>query len=669
MKRFIKFNLKMFIIFAIVFASVFGAKTFSKNKNSNITFATDDVLSESVDNMSIFIRKPTYSCFIDDKIYFIDDDEDNGTKYIKVFNTISSSFEENYLDVSNYEILDATFLDNCLYLIVSSTPSKNKIIKINLIEDLDGAIQTKLEITEFEYEFDEAYSVLAAQNIVIDESDYLLVSLTSINKSYMPILVLFDDQISSTEIKLTFDLEKNSIKEINDNLIKTFAIQDDNLYILFLYGSKISYYTISDLTTLQTNNSIQVQSVRFLTESLSSTNSDFDAVDVNFLEIDNNSHIAVSYTDKETGGNFLKIYPYILGDDSNTGFEEKKSISCYNADFVLTNGNIITYFNGQRLYYVSISIETGDYKADTKYADNPECEITYFEEKNFVYKTTKLETKLLQRPWDLEEILIIDSNVDIIHIGTVSIKNLSKARSALDVLDYDYCLYSFDGKNYLGYVKNSDLAQKEKIELEDSPYSKLIKVWPDTSIYSLPTNITGTYINSELSSEIIGTVQENSRVEVVDLISGYECNGKKFIKVLVNNSITGYIDANRIYAPKDRVDFVVTNATIQNDNTKVYISANKSSAVIYELSKGKDVRIEGTRDTKSGFTKITFNDEYGNEFTGYVVSDYIKANAWSTMQIIGSILIAVNIGLLILILNYKNKHINKSKVKIDANNE
>ena len=69
MKRFIKFNLKMFIIFAIVFASVFGAKTFSKNKNSNITFATEDVLSESVDNMSIFIRKPTYSCFIDDKIY------------------------------------------------------------------------------------------------------------------------------------------------------------------------------------------------------------------------------------------------------------------------------------------------------------------------------------------------------------------------------------------------------------------------------------------------------------------------------------------------------------------------------------------------------------------------------------------------------------------------
>lgn len=667
MKRFIKLNLKMFMIFAIVFASIFGAKTFSKNKNNNITFANDNI-SESTENISIFIRKPTYSCFVDNKIYFID--EDNGSKLLKVYDTVNSCFEENYLNISDYEILDATFLDNCLYLIVSSSPTKNKIVKINLIENSGDKVQTKFEKFEYEYEFDSSYCIISTQNVVFNENDYLLVSLTSTNKSNMPILVLFDEQNSSTEIKLTFNLDKTDVKEINDNLIKTFAIQDDNLYVLFLYGSKISYVTINDYDALLAYNSTsQVQTIRNLTDKLSSTNSDYMSLDANFIDINGMSHIAVSYRNQQNNDYLLKIYPYILGDDSNTGFEEKKDITIYNANFALINGNIITCFDKQRLYYISISIDSPNYITDTKYADNPDCEISYFEEDKFLYKTTNSETKLLQKPWDTDEILTIDSNVDIIQIGTVSIKNVSRSRSLIKVLDYDYCLYTFNGKNYLGYIKNSDLVKKEEINLEDSSYSKIIKVWPETSIYSLPTNVTGSYITSDLVSEVLGVVQDNSRVEILDLISGYECNGKKFIKVLVNNSITGYIDTNRIYAPKDRVDYIVTNATIQSNNTKVYMSANKSSAVIYELSKGKEVRIDGTRDTKSGFTKITFNDEYGNEFTGYVASDYIKANAWSTMQIIGSILIAINIGLLILILNYKNKHINKDRAKVESNNE
>ena len=40
--------------------------------------------------------------------------------------------------------------------------------------------------------------------------------------------------------------------------------------------------------------------------------------------------------------------------------------------------------------------------------------------------------------------------------------------------------------------------------------------------------------------------------------------------------------------------------------------------IVKALDKGKTVRINGKRDTKTGFTSITFNDEYGNEFSGYI---------------------------------------------------
>ena len=58
--------------------------------------------------------------------------------------------------------------------------------------------------------------------------------------------------------------------------------------------------------------------------------------------------------------------------------------------------------------------------------------------------------------------------------------------------------------------------------------------------------------------------------------------------------------------------------------------------------------IIGKRDTQTGFTKIKFNDEFGNEFEGYIKTESIQSDAWSQLQIIGSILIAINTGILIL---------------------
>ena len=112
-------------------------------------------------------------------------------------------------------------------------------------------------------------------------------------------------------------------------------------------------------------------------------------------------------------------------------------------------------------------------------------------------------------------------------------------------------------------------------------------------------------------------------------------------------------------------DFIKTNATILKDGTKVYSEASKNSEVKMELQKDKMVYVDGVRDTKTGLTKIIFNDEFGNEITGYIETDYVKTNSWSTLQIVGCVLIAINTGLLVLILIFKKEHIGKYGQKFE----
>ena len=667
MRRFLNFSLKFVMIFAIVFASVFGAKTISKNSLSLNALATGDNEPQDI-NMSIFIKDPTYSCLIGDKIFFIDA-HDN---ILKVYNTVNSYFEEQFLDVSNYEIKDAEVLNDSLYLIVSSSETKNKIVQIKLAEFDGEKYNTSFEVVEFDYEFDSAYETIFVQNLTFGEDDYLLVSLTPVDNETSPLMVVFDEQNEATDITISFGTEQEAVT-IQNNLIKIFTIQDDDeeLFILFAYtfdgGAKISYVSVETYEGLINYNSAKISTgITVLTSDLLKNLGTAEVYDVNFMTFDSESHIVVTYKDEDSY--WLGFTPNILLDPDE--FDLVGTHECYNAKYMLINNDVITYSKAeeQELYYSTISHDPDGVPGSLIQPflvkiNNPDCEITYFSEDNFVYKKTTKETPLLLRPWDFEELVNIDENQDLIYIGTIQIKRAIRSLETIQIEDYDYCLYTHGGKNYLGYVKNSDLVQKDKVEIKDSKYTEIVTVWPNTTIYSLPTNIVGTYITSDLNSQKIGEIVENSKVKIIDLLSSYTSNGIKFVKVLVNDKTIGYIDASRIYSPKDKVDFVITNATIEQDDTKVYLSADESSVVTHILSKGKQVRIDGTRDTKSGFTKITFNDEYGNEFTGYVSSDYVKADSWSTLQIIGSILIAVNIGLLVLILVYKNKHVLKSNIK------
>ncbi len=186
---------------------------------------------------------------------------------------------------------------------------------------------------------------------------------------------------------------------------------------------------------------------------------------------------------------------------------------------------------------------------------------------------------------------------------------------------------------------------------------------PNTNLYSFPTKVLTQVTAENVQIGVISQIVENSRVEIIDPICRYTANNTTFVKVKVNDSAIGYIDYSNIITPSSYKDFIETNASIKQDNTLVYLSTEADSPVIYKLNKNYRVRINGSRDTKTGYTSITFNDEYGNEFSGYIITDTLDTDNWSTLQIIGCVLIAINIGLLILILLFKKHKIGNNGTK------
>ena len=261
--------------------------------------------------------------------------------------------------------------------------------------------------------------------------------------------------------------------------------------------------------------------------------------------------------------------------------------------------------------------------------------------------------------------MVIPDSTDVICIGFGVIET-----SKTTVKDFYYCLYTFNGMNSKGYIFADNLTEKPQITGTEDGYNSInpqFRVVANTNLYSLPTKVTGDLITDELTSTIVIQIKNNSVVKLLDYVCGYTTENGKFIKVQVNDNEIGYIDISKIITPNETTDFVITNAKIKTNNTNVYLEESSSSVIIYTLDKGYNIRIDGAKNTKTGYTKITFNDEYGNEFTGYIMTDSLSSDNWSTLQIIGCILIAINIGLLVLILKFKNDRIGKAGQKYVKN--
>lgn len=645
-----KLLLSIFLVFALLCLSP------NYLRGSSNDFSSANTPMPAVNNVdySIFIREPSYSTIYNDKIYFYDEYD----RLLKVYDTELTAFETEYVSLVDYSIVDMSSYKNSLFFIAYKV-EKQFLIAVNL----DTLSVSYIELDSV------GFIRIFATKSQIGTSEKYLIALTNdvtIENSKPEVLVLSNSFELDSASKVEFNLTGNdeTISAINENLFKFLIVESEShqgeLLFVFVYQNFVSFtdgITPEDLA----KESITINRTAPASTTLETTDAAYEFYNVDLIDISGKSYFFITYKKKILRTNTIipTLYEYELDGINNTKFTLKKHLENIDCNYISTNYDYCVYSHGQTITYVKY-----EYNEQTqRFSDlsgtvlNPEITISYTTSTELSVKSTIKETAIYSTPWDSSPIETLPLNYDVIFIGIgyIEVGNVM-------INDYQYCFCTINDKNITGYIKSVDIASKPTISVDDYEY-QVVKAIPNTNLYLYPTKILDAVTADNVQIGVVSQIKENSKVEIIDPICRYTANGTKFVKVKINGSDVGYIDYSNIIAPSELVDFVETNASIKNDNTLVYLSTDKNSPVIYRLDKDYRVRINGTRDTKSGYTSITFNDEYGNEFTGYIVTDTLGADSWSTLQIIGCVLIAINTGLLILILLFRKHKIGKNGTK------
>lgn len=665
-----KFNYKKLFSFLLTFfmLTIFTVANFniSSSKTTNAATPQPQISGRStlVDH-SIFIHSPTYSVLYYKKVYFVDE-YDN---LLKIYNTQEGKFSENYISLEQLgEIVDVAYLEDYLYILTYDFENeKYDLIYVNLP---NFAIEGNILFDTLSGEYEKLSITKISNNLFIS----LTPKLNEQNQTTAPAIITVDNASKTVSnvclVSLTTEVGENLFK------ISTLAASgqtSNEIYIVLLYNNEISFFG-SELVSVTESNLLNVDIASSTTfDDLDSSNANISFAAINLITVEDKMLYLITYNLENNETNevesYSKLYEFAVDvSDNNKKFTSKLSIITASSDYVLTSNGSVVYpvkSNQQIVCTEILYNQTSGIYTDNTTApiSNPSVEVEYKSESEFEYVFANKKTPLLSTPWASEtsSTCIIDPTVspkDLIVIGYGKILGENSL-----IKDYKYCVFTTGDKNLKGYIKAEDLTAKEKILIENYDYKKIIKVQPETNLYTMPTTIINDNLTPNLPSYVVCKIKDNSRVEIIDTICKYKSNEKIMLKVKVNDNQVGYIEYDKIIKPSDEISFVITNASIKTNNTKIYLNSDPNSPIIGTLDKGYRIRINGVRNTDSGYTSITYNDEFGNEFSGYILTDSIGSDSWTVMQIIGCVLIAINIGLLILILRFKKNNIGVNGAK------
>ena len=618
----------------------------AKKQDTTLTAKNYDALQEA--HYSIFINNPTYSFVYESNIYFIDSYDNN----LKIFNAKTNEFYSNYLNLKNYgEIVDVTYFDGYIFAITKESSNFN-LLKINL--DLQNFSANLFSFESDVYEFNNLYTKLSVSKI--GSNFYAIITpeySEKVNFNY-PLICRLDLDNNEIVNILEVQFDENIKTKLKTNLYKILLTvsnnSDDYLHLIFIRKNGIVSTNIPT-SSIENENSITITDTNF-ERLLDSSNYDeniyknIDISNANLYISNNDKYLLISY-DATKQDNAIYSYTKIYKLDislfgSGSIFNILATYEHTLTNYLQVCDNFLTYPSNQSITYIEISGFDSEITFLSNEISNPNLTVNYYTESNFIYAKTNKNCQILSNPWSAQGIIDLDKNTDIIIVGDGFIKSQNLA-----IEDYKYCLYTNKNKNYLGYISVQNYELKENIPIE-SLSSNLCRVVSKTALYSLPTKVLDDNI-ANIKTKIIATILDNSTVEILDLLGNYKSNDSIFIKVKVDNSQIGYIETNQIKNKIDMNHYIVCNASIKLDGAKIYKEASIESIFIIELSKGTRIKVIGPRDKTTGMTEITYQDEYGNVYTGFVNSDYVENDGWTTTQIICAILIAVNIGIMIVI--------------------
>lgn len=256
---------------------------------------------------------------------------------------------------------------------------------------------------------------------------------------------------------------------------------------------------------------------------------------------------------------------------------------------------------------------------------------TLFKVEDYIYQIASVELSLYLQPYSINPKLTVQQGVTLTIIGE------SQAPA-----DFYFVLYSLNQENHYLYLKKADAQNTSKFS---STLHSFVAI-RQTKVYSKPS-LTCDSLNS-----VLATYPAQTKVyagqEVIETSQG------NFHRVLLEDGNYGYSLSSCLEPLKSVVELTLKcNAKTKREST-LFENANGTGEIIH-LAKNTRIKLLEELSPNKSYIKASYEDENGIIYTGYILSDNIDPDGLSTLQVLGIILIVINLVVLSLIVVVKTK--------------
>ncbi len=629
MKKLILFTL---LLFSFLIVPVSASKCDAYN-HSETNFLNS---KNQINNRTIFMVDAKFIASTNSGTYVYDASDNN----LKLIN--NTEYLQSKCYNTNREVLDMCCIGDDIYMLTNkdilkfntltqtfsniSVPNLNGQTKISA-STLDNQHVICLYPTDLEPEEGTNLEVLYA--LIPDDKESNGEDITDTASTFFTNKkdTILSDISEETLTFYTISFNRNQLSgstQINNlNFIQTTS----GIFMLHCFDRSVTAYSVELGDNFTTSTSTPLISPEGEIEPI-----------VGVLTNSNNSEVIINYKSK------TNIYNFTINSLTPT-LTLNNSISNYPPEFSVINisvsDNTLALLGDN--CYIELNLNTGKVE---NMVTNPQCTINYRHAQDFEYYQLTKNNYIIMSP-DSKDKTDIPEGSYVVEIADILLNDDS------NLFGYKYVMYTTFADdlvtNKFGYIIAED-DNLEKIELHQQTTNKIVKVSNLSDLYSYPST------GIDNLNQIKTTISINLPVEIISYIpTYYTVNGHtntNYALIKVNGNI-GFIDTKVILSADKRIILVVPNAKLIA-GANIYEYADTSSTVLHKLDQATKVRIIESRN-KEGFVKIAYNGPEGNYFEGYILASNVKSNSYTTLQIIGLILVILNVLFLIILIITKRK--------------
>lgn len=544
---------------------------------------------------------------------------DKADSTIKIIDKATGTFKEDYNHYRLYNLKDIIVYNNILMMYNGESFT---CITLNSFETVTFN-QTELSTIQ---------TAKTIKIVSIAQKDYIVLCPENpIADSFEIAEISVDNNVISVSNIKTFKIGEQfqaSLSEYNhiyitesEEMLFVMLVNDQNIFSFKLdIASVEQVYTVTAVTGLETNGDeiLDISAVTLSEEADALAVTTTSLVKFYTLEISPSS-ASLSHLE----GKDILIEANFIASDADGNMSTLSLISNENQSVIIYN-----FDTKQPSGYEQNELKNG------------EINTTFVASDQFLYLDVIKATSIQESPYSKDAIVTAEVNDNLVVIG----EGFS-ASTGEPIVGWYYVMYSLGSTNYYGYVASIDTTILFETEFENT-YTTVLAF---TKLYTMPS-----VIEDDLNTQI-RVIPNSSRLEVLSPICDYSSLNTKYLLVRVNGTDVGFIDRSRIIESSSLEDRIIPNATVLRNNSEIFTSTSEDRETILMLNKGARVKVIGKRDTITNFTLVTFNDEEGNVYTGYIYTYNLEADTWTMLQIIGMLLVTINVILLIVIICIKNK--------------